>query len=400
MKNLTIPRNIVAYGMGECFRFFLDHCKDCKIDYVIDKNLKADTDYRVVKIEDANLDDFFVVITMFDPVYRCEAERTLNNLDKKHYVDYMFYEEYLKWENSEDFLKYCENKTPVFTQVEIETINRCNMRCSFCPCNIETDKRPYAKMSMDLFDKITTELQQIDYVGNITLFSNNEPFLDERTPQFAKKLKEKCPKACLIIFTNTTLLSMDKFKAVIPYVDKLVLDNYWVGYPHWNRNVIDIYQYIKNKPSIREKVVFEMRPQDEILTARAGTAPNKKDMEYPIPKIRCSRVFYDYIIRPDGGVSLCCNDAQAKYTIGNVNENGLLGVWYSDSFENIRRTMIKSGREKLDLCNVCDALYEGAPYGAEISVGKMRQVFVNDFFMYTEKKKNTIELLGVVENEK
>ena len=47
---------------------------------------------------------------------------------------------------------------PSFRIVEIETLNRCNGSCAFCPVNAHQPQRPYAKMETELFEKIIKEL--------------------------------------------------------------------------------------------------------------------------------------------------------------------------------------------------------------------------------------------------
>ena len=43
---------------------------------------------------------------------------------------------------------------PLFESIEIETINRCNGTCSFCPINRNDDTRILHKMSDELFYNI------------------------------------------------------------------------------------------------------------------------------------------------------------------------------------------------------------------------------------------------------
>lgn len=42
---------------------------------------------------------------------------------------------------------YDLDNMPLFEEIEIETLNRCNGKCSFCPVNVNEPQRPYHKMS-------------------------------------------------------------------------------------------------------------------------------------------------------------------------------------------------------------------------------------------------------------
>jgi len=48
--------------------------------------------------------------------------------------------------------------------VSIETVNRCNSTCSFCPANRTSESRPYQKMTEELFKKIIADLIETIFV--------------------------------------------------------------------------------------------------------------------------------------------------------------------------------------------------------------------------------------------
>lgn len=241
---------------------------------------------------------------------------------------------------------------PLFSSIEIETINRCNGICPFCPVNRNSDTRKYDKMKTELFMKILDDLEEIDYKGNISLFSNNEPFLDNRIIDFAKIAKERLPDARLTIFTNGSLLTLDKFTEIMKYLDKMVIDNYSDDMKK-PKNIIEILDYCRFHREIKEKVTVAMRKQNEVLTTRGGESPNKKITK----TVRCSCIlpFQQFIIRPDGKVSLCCNDALGKVTLGDVNKNKIADIWNSETYMNVRKAIFRS-RKNVSLCSRCDTV--------------------------------------------
>ena len=86
--------------------------------------------------------------------------------------------------------------------IEIETINRCNSDCSFCPVNVHDDPRELVRMSDQLFEKIVKDLANINYKGLIALFGNNDPLLDNSLVERCEYLKKSLPKAYVYIYTN------------------------------------------------------------------------------------------------------------------------------------------------------------------------------------------------------
>lgn len=238
----------------------------------------------------------------------------------------------------------------LFNHVEIETINRCNGNCSFCPVSVKNDSREFKVMSEDLFYRIIQELKSLSYDGKIALFSNNEPFLDKRIFAFHKYAKENLPKARFHLFTNGTLLTLDMFKEIMQYLDELIIDNY-----NQKLELIkpcrEIADYCETHSELKHKVTIVLRKMDEVLTTRGGDAPNARKVSYPDAK--CILPFRQLIIRPDGKVSLCCNDALGKYTLGDVLKDSLLEIWNNDRFRTVRKCL-HEGRGNWEHCKYCD----------------------------------------------
>ncbi len=243
------------------------------------------------------------------------------------------------------------NERHLFHHVEIETVNRCNGTCSFCPVSVGNDKRPYAMMKESLFRKIIDELAEINYSGRIALFSNNEPLIDKRILDFHRYTREKLPNARMHLYTNGTLLTKEIFLQLIDYLDELVVDNY-----NQELELIPaskmILEYAKEHPEIKEKVTIVLRKPHEILTSRGGDAPNRTQVKIE-KNISCVQPFQQLIIRPDGKVSLCCNDPLGKTTLGDTNTQSLVDIWYGEAYENVRKAIF-NGRENFEHCKNCD----------------------------------------------
>ena len=156
----------------------------------------------------------------------------------------------------------------------------------------------------------------------------------------------------LFLYTNGSVLRIDQFMEMKKYLDEFVIDNY-NDTGEVNENLKDIYEYIQKNKRQCSNITFSFRLQNEVLLSRGGQSPNKKNVRVVKPK-RCSQPFDKMIVRPDGGVSLCCNDALGVYTMGNVLESSLIDIWYGEKFVCLRKTMLKKGRDGLKLCENCD----------------------------------------------
>ena len=110
--------------------------------------------------------------------------------------------------------------------IEIETVNKCNNDCAFCPVNRNDDIRHKKMMSEELFKNIIDDLSNRYFSGHINYFSNNEPLLDKRIVNFVSYGKNKLPYAIHHLYTNGLLLNESIFEELTSKLDTLVIDNY------------------------------------------------------------------------------------------------------------------------------------------------------------------------------
>ncbi len=241
--------------------------------------------------------------------------------------------------------------TPFMKLVEIETYNRCNGVCEFCPVNKNIDPREECWMDEKLFKKIVDDLEMNAYSGRVSLFSNNEPLLDERIFEFSRYLRKHLTNARIHMFTNGTLFTIDKFKDLILELDELIIDNYTQNLT-MIKPVQEIFDFCEANPEYKKKVTIVLRKPKELLTSRGGEAPNRKVKE-TYQGISCAFPFQQMIIRPSGKISLCCNDPYGKYTMGDLNFQSIKEIWYGKEFSKIRNDLFH-GREKVEICKFCD----------------------------------------------
>lgn len=287
-----------------------------------------------------------LIVNPYETTKECLTEEAWSESEKMEYARKAVY----------DIVETFQGDQPLFDHIEIETVNRCNGTCSFCPVNRNDDPRPKAVMTQELFESIVDQLAALDYSGRFTTFSNNEPLLDDRIIEFNEYARRKLPNARMHLFTNGTLLTLDKFIALTEVLDELIIDNYQQELK-LIKPCARIAEYCEEHPELKKKVTIVLRKPQEILTSRGGTAPNRK-MLLEYGEDRCVLPFKQMIVRPDGKVSLCCNDAIGRYTLGDLSKEKLKDVWYGAAFQEVRRCLYE-GRKKWGSCRYCDAFSVG-----------------------------------------
>ncbi len=271
-----------------------------------------------------------------------KLQRVTRNKLQERYIEYFL--------NSE--------KTPMPLVVNLETINRCNSTCSFCTANKNAEKRPYKRMEDELFYKIIDQLRDWGYKGHLTLYGNNEPFLDTRIVEFHKYCREQLPESFIFLSTNGLLLTIEKVKEIIPYINQLIINNYCRDMK-LHDNVQEIYDYVKAHPQEFENVdiLVQMRYMDAVLSNRAGSAPNKKAKEKLI-KETCLMPYTDMFIFPDGKMGICCCDNFEVTNLADLTQVSIEDAWNSEEYKKLRQ-MIRTSRSDYAFCKYCDFIDAG-----------------------------------------
>ena len=251
---------------------------------------------------------------------------------------------------------FLNNDKPVLHPflVSIETINRCNGTCAFCPCNINDEKRPFKQMTEDLFHSIVEQLISWNYKGRIVMNANNEPFMDTRIIEWTHYVRENLPASNIYLVTNGTLMTLEKFRKIAPFLNEININNY-SDRMQLHENIREIIGYVKGKTDEFHHLTIDIqyRYVNEVLSNRNGYAPNKS-AKVAIHE-PCLEPFTHMVILPDGVIAPCCFPlfAETNLGLGNCGENTLEEIWNSNEYYKIRE-LLRKDRSKYSFCKYCD----------------------------------------------
>lgn len=270
-------------------------------------------------------------------------------LNLQYLLRYRLFRKYMIWFE----VKASNGEVESPCLVSIETVNRCNSTCSFCPVNKNNDPRPLRRMSEELFRKIIADLAEINYSGYLNLYVNNEPLVDKDIEERYAYAKQHLPNAKMLIYTNGTLLTRERFLKLIPSIDKMIINNYSKTLK-LHDNIRDLYEFIQQSPDLSKKdITIQIRYIDEILTNRAGNAPNKLGNKRRKVHKLCVMPYTDVTIYPDGTLGICCNDAFEQTNLGNISETSFKSLWESERYTKLRH-ILSHDREGYTFCKGCD----------------------------------------------
>jgi hypothetical protein len=224
-------------------------------------------------------------------------------------------------------------------------------------------------MPEELIHKIINDLKSIPVhvPFDICLFKVNEPFLDKRIFDVARRINAELPNASLRFFSNGSSLT----ESILSNLELLQhVKQLWISLNH--HDPVE-YQRIMKMPFDRtirrlhevQKAVQEGRltipvtvsrvsdgsPDDAaftefvtrefpnltpIIISRADWAGQiEKAGNVDVKPTGCSR-WFELSILSTGKVALCCMDGEGKHIIGDLNHQSILEVYNSPGYRKLR----------------------------------------------------------------
>ncbi len=274
----------------------------------------------------------------------------------KKYMDNYFGHLYPSRVNIKHIIRY-KTFFPMWDSCEIEISSFCNRDCIFCPrymdrSGIRKDKdgrKVNKKLSTQKVLDIIDQLERIGFKGPLRFGRLSEALLDTRYLEFARYARSKG----LFLSEPTNGDVLRKNPKLCCELDGLV-----------KHLTIGIYDY---KDENEKKELMEWFKQrfkkteigfsfpNEICVVRQGSKvysdilENRSDLKKP-----CILIDRKLLIRYDGEVSLCCEDDNCTFGLGNVFQQNIDEIWWSKKHLMIRANLSKrDGKLKYRLCRSC-----------------------------------------------
>lgn len=285
--------------------------------------------------------------------------------------------------------------------VSIEPTTSCNLRCPQCPSGLRAFTRPTGMLRNQLFEKVILQLK--GHLHSLTFYFQGEPYLN---PDFLTMVAfANSHKIYTITSTNAHYLSAENARqTVLSKLDKLIIsvdgitqqvyEQYRIGgqlnkVMEGTREILSqkkqlksktphvVWQFVVFKPNEGQveavkKLGKEMGVDEvKIKTAQIYDFENGHDLIPETEKFsrykkteagsfllknkllnQCWRMWQGCVITWDGRIVPCCFDKDATHQLGNLSKESFSNVWFSDAYNQFRRSILK-GRDQIEICNNC-----------------------------------------------
>lgn len=233
-----------------------------------------------------------------------------------------------------------------FTIVQLETENRCTRTCWFCKFGQKRSDPDELQLPQDVFDRVLSELSELNFHGRVSIYGINEPLMDERISARLAQVRKACPRAFVSIDTNGDLLDLSMLDDLIEAGADAIFANAYdmtalkrlKAFPYRSAFHVEDFRVSATRVENRGG---NIRLNESVFDAKAWE------------KKSCLRPSTTLQIRANGDVVLCCGDMYGDVVFGNVAKQSLVSIWNSTEMQRTRRQLQKGRRKGLRLCGEC-----------------------------------------------
>lgn len=270
------------------------------------------------------------------------------------------------------------HKLPMWRKIAIELQSDCNRDCGFCPryfdrSGVRKDKNgKKVKQSMPtekVYD-IIDQAKELGYIGKIGFHRLSEGYLDPRVVEFASYAKKQGMR--IVDATNGDILKSDP--ELCKKLDGIV-DTFQIGlYDYKNDEEKAAMMEFWKKRFKKTNVKFSL-PLEKAQLRQHSKYYQERKKDKRILDLPCTNRTCSFLIRYDGNVSLCCQDDLCQFDLGNVFQQRLEEIWWSEKRARIINELKKpGGRSKFELCSVCYITKRPRKQNTRVLFKKLRKV--------------------------
>jgi radical SAM protein with 4Fe4S-binding SPASM domain len=263
--------------------------------------------------------------------------------------------------------------------LQVELVEGCNLRCSFCGLNgirdpLGAGANLLKYMRPGTAGMLIKRLNEERWLPRIEFAMHGEPSLHPVFHEVVHMFRYRLPAAAHLMMTSN---GAGFLRDPTVTIDEVLLD--------LNVLALDAYESVNIVPRILERYQGRhhvwhyprdraanphrrREPQDhdlvvvqDISVATRGThasinnhcgcgAPPNDEAQGK----RCAKPFREMSVRWDGSVAICCNDWRGVLPVGNINDNTLDEIWNHPIMRAARRHLYH-GLRTYTPCQGCDA---------------------------------------------
>jgi len=238
--------------------------------------------------------------------------------------------------------------------VELNPIESCTRRCSFCPRS-DSIKYPstHNRMSVQTCENIAIQLKAMNFSDRIGFVGFGEPLLHPNLENCIESIRNHIPDMKWIeINTNADRLTKDRIQSLVKSGCNTI------AVSMYDSDISDSINKLKGDLNVEMVYRHHYDPSKNFnlnIVNRSNVTYGDEILNVESP---CYIPFYKLMIDWNGDVLICDNDWARHLTFGNVNESTIEEIINGDKMIDFKRSLIGGKRTKLPCskCNVCGTI--------------------------------------------
>ena len=241
-----------------------------------------------------------------------------------------------------------------FKVVEVNPVESCTRRCSFCPrSNPVKYPNTKDKISVKTCINLAIQLKEIGFNNRIGFVGFGEPLLHPNLEDCVGTIREYIPEMKWIeINTNGDLLTAERIKKLHEAGCNLITVSMY------DRDISSDIE--KRRDNIPIQIVYRHHYDSENnynlnIVNRSDIAFGNKILNIKSP---CYIPFYSLMVDWNGDILPCANDWSRTIRFGNINKEKIKDIINNSNSFNFKKALTTGERNQLPCskCNVCGTL--------------------------------------------
>jgi MoaA/NifB/PqqE/SkfB family radical SAM enzyme len=314
------------------------------------------------------------------------------------------------------------NQTTLFPKKILIGIQEgsCNLQCPKCYTHgtnyLSSNTRPKGIMDFEKFKIILDEAKKFNpRIGPQTW---DEPFINPRLLEYLEEIKKR--DLSITMDTNGLLMNREHMKQLIEIKADSVFISVDAFYPETYKLVRGTNKLEELKEIIHEFLLLRgdrLYPRIGVSYVAEETNAQEVDafVDYwtqLVDVVRVNEIFQDHrtlsnkpkttrtpcwsltdtlMIHNNGEAALCCVDTHYENKIGNVFEQGLLGVWNGSFFNKTRLAHDKGDFQSASICAKCDLWSHEEPKNSKTESLLISETNTHKYFNRLDRLENVIK---------
>ena len=271
---------------------------------------------------------------------------------------------------------------PMLEVLQVETTNLCNARCIFCA---HRQIEEHGTMSDRLYTKILTDASKLDpppqqFIPMLT----GEPFLDPRLVDRIGEARAALPNTDIHLYTNGSRLT-EEFVGKLAKIPRFRINISANGASMETRKRLtglEDYEYVArmidcvDAHSIPHTVSLVQHPsitqdEEEAFNRKWGTVTSSSSCREPYVFqhlnfagltspldannfTRCIHATSHMTVLWNGKVNLCCMDPLGRKIFGDLNNQSVAEVWFSEGRQHYVQMHEAGQGTRCEVCGDCN----------------------------------------------